>query len=496
MKTLKKERTQIQILFFAAIGVLIAVLIPLFWIAHYNYFSADDFFFAKNATEVWEESHSIIKVFLAQMSYAKSIYSSWQGTYFSTWFYSSMIGIFGKNAYYMSTYLSLGSFVLAGVILYLYIFLKILRTDIFSAGIVTACCLSLQILLTPVPSEAFFWFCGAMVYTFVYAMALLLTAILIALYHTDKLWKIVALEILAVFLTIAVGGSNYVTGLTMLTIYGLGTLWVIYKKHSLRWIYLGNTFLYIVAFLMNVLAPGNQIRQDYSGVESMSAIEAILRSLQEAAAYIVSNTYLPCVILGVMFIPLFIKIVKKSKYRYPFPALVSILSFGIFAAQFTPTMYALGILGAGRVLNLYRQNLYVLLFGNELYWIGWFVRVWGEKYEVVEKVREKESFSLLLPGWCFGIALICYSMIFWGGVTVTSVSAINSLRTGEAQQYYQDWQERLEILEDDTVQDAYLHPFTVKPYLLFFEDITSNKDNWVNTVMADYYGKTTIRLDQ
>ena len=476
--------------------MLIAVLVPLFWIAHYNFFNADDFIFAKNATEVWEESHSVIKVFLAQMSYTKSIYSSWQGTYFSTWFYSSMIGIFGKNAYYMSTYLSLGSFVLAGAILYLYIFLKIMRTDIFSAGIVTACCLSLQILLTPVPCEAFFWFCGAMVYTFVYALALLLITILIALYYTDKLWKVIVLEIQAVFLTIAVGGSNYVTGLTMLTIYGLGTLWVIYKKHSRRWIYLGNTFLYLVAFLMNVLAPGNQIRQDYSGVESMSAIGAILRSFKEAAAFIVTYTWLPCVILGVMFIPLFIKMVKKSKYRYPLPVLVSILSFGVFAAQFTPTLYALGILGAGRVLNLYRQNFYVLLFGNELYWIGWFVRVWGERHETVEKVREKEPFNLLLPGWCFGGALLCYSLMFWGGNTVTSVSAIKALRTGEAQQYYQEWQERLEILEDDTVQEAYLKPFTVKPYLLFFEDIISGKDNWVNVGMADMFGKTAVYLDE
>lgn len=494
MKTWKKEETQIKILFIVAIGVLIAVLVPLFWIAHYNFKSVDDYNFSQNAAAVWEESHSIIRVFSAQISYTKDIYLSWQGNFFSTWFYSSMIGIFGQSAYYVGTYLSLGGFVLAETILFFVIFFKVMRTDIFSAGIVTASCLSLQILMTPVPSEAYFWFCGAVVYTFIHALALLLTAILIALYYTDKLWKVIMLEIMTVLLTIAVGGSNYITGLTMLTVYGLSTLWVLYKKHSRRWIYLGNMVLYLGVFLINVLAPGNQIRQSDAGVERMSAIDAIFQSIQEAGAYIVTNIYLPCIILGFMLFPLFIKMVKKSKYRYPFPILVSILSFGVFAAQFTPTLYALGILGAGRVLNIYRLNFYVFLFGNELYWTGWFVRRWEERYEVMEKVREKQSISLLLPSWCLGGVFLCYALTFWGGATLTSYSAYLSLRLGEAQQYYQEYQERLEILEDETVSEAYLQPFTFKPYVLFFGDIQANETDWKNTAMADYYGKTAVYL--
>lgn len=493
-KTWQREETQTKILFFAAIGVLIAVLVPLFWIAHYNFFSADDFIFVKNAETVWEESHSVIRVLSAQASYVKSLYSSWQGTFFSSWFYTSMVGIFGKNAYYVGTYLSLGGFVLSETILFLIIFRKILQTDIFSAGIVTASCLSLQILMMPVPSEAFFWFCGAVVYTFIHALALLLTAVLIALYYSDKLWKTVSLEISAVLLTIAVGGSNYVTGLTMLIIYGLSTLWVIYKKHPRRWMYLGNTVLYIAAFLVNMMAPGNQFRQSVSEVEHLSAVTAVFLSVQEAAAYVVTSIYPPCIILGLMFLPLFIKMVKKSKCRYSLPILVSVLSFGVFAAQFTPTIYALGILGAGRILNLYRLNFYVLLFGNELYWTGWFVRRIEERYEVVEKVREKQHISLLLPGWCLGGLALCYALIFYGGVTLTSVSALMSLRHGEAQQYYQEYQERLEILEDNTAQEVYLKSFTLKPYVLFFDDIEADKENWKNAAMAKYFGKTAVYL--
>lgn len=494
MNLWKNEDTQTKILFSLSIGIFVAVLIPLFWISHYNFRSVDDFSYIRKAEAVWEKSHSIINVFLSQLSYVKEYYFSWQGTFFNTWFSSSILGMIGKNAYYVGTYLTLGGFALAEFLLLYVIFLKILKADIFSAGTVTACCLSFQILMTPVPSEAYFWFVGAVLYIFAHALALFLVAILIEMYYVDKLWIVIVLEILAVILTIAVGGSNYVTGLTVLVVYGLGTLWVLYKRHAYKWIYLGNALLYTAALLINVLAPGNQKRLDASGAANLSAIEAIFRSLKEAAKYVVTNMYLPCIILGFMFLPLFIKIVKKSKYRYSFPILITLLSFGVFAAQFTPTLYTLGILGAGRVLNLYRLNFYILLYGNELYWTGWYVRRCEERYEIVEKRNEKSTICLLLPAWCVGGLLLCYALIFYGGQTLTSVSAFMSLRTGQAQQYYQENLERLELLEDESLDEVYLKDFTYKPYVLYFDDIKENPENWINRSMANYFGKKTVYL--
>lgn len=494
MNLWKNEDIQTKILFSLSIGVFIAVLIPLFWIAHYNFKSVDDFDYSQNAEIVWEKTHSIINVFSSQIPYVKDAYLSWQGTFFSTWFSRSVLGIIGKNAYYVGTYLTLGGFVLAESLLCCLIFFKVLKADVFSAGTVTACCLGFQILMTPVPSEAYFWFVGAMLYTFAHALALFLVAILIEMYYADKLWIVIVLEILGVLLTIAVGGSNYVTGLTMFVVYGLSTFWVFYKKHSYRWIYLGNTLLYTAVFLINVLAPGNQKRLNAAGDEGMSVIGAILRALKEAAEYVATNMYLPCIILGFMFFPLFIKIVKRNKYRYSFPILITLLSFGVFAAQFTPALYTLGFLGAGRMLNLYRLNFYILLYGNELYWTGWYVHRCEDRYEIVEKKSEKSTICLLLPAWCLGGLLLCYTLIFWGGSTLTSVSAFMSLRTGQAQQYYQENLERLELLEDESLDVVYLKDFTYKPYVLYFNDIQRDPEDWVNISMADYFGKETIYL--
>lgn len=496
MKLWKTREVQIKMLFIISIVVLIAVLFPLFRIAHYNFRSVDDFGYAESAEAVWEESHSVIRVLMEQIPYTKNYYNAWQGTYFSEWFTTSMMGIFSKNAYYMGTYLSLGCFVLAEATLFLIIFLKVLRTDLYRAGIVTASCLSMQILLTPVPCEAYFWFCGGVLYTTFHSFGLFLLAVLIALYDANKMWKVVLLEILAILLMVAVGGANYITGLTTTILCILATLWVFYRKHSKKWLYLCNTILYIALFALNVLAPGNQRRLEAAGAEHVSAIAAILRSLKEAASYVVANTILPCIILAALFLPLFIHIVKKSGYKYPYPVLITLLSFGVFAAQFTPTLYTLGILGAGRVLNLYRLNFYIFIYGNELYWTGWLVLRLKERYELVQKNHSKWAFDPLLPGWCLGGILLFFSLYVWAGDTLTSLSALQSLRYGFAEVYYQENQARLELLEDDTIKDVILEPFTYTPYVLYFGDITKDPDDWVNYTMAHYFGKDSVRLDQ
>lgn len=63
-----------------------------------------------------------------------------------------------------------------------------------------------------------------------------------------------------------------------------------------------------------------------------------------------------------------------------------------------------------------------------------------------------------------------------------------------AQTYYAEYQERLSILKDESVKTVYFEPYTYRPYLLFFGDITDDPDDWVNRSMAAYYGKDFVTL--
>ena len=497
MKKWKTEEWQVKALFVLMLGVLAVVLLPLFVIAHYNFISVDDYTFAKNAMLVWNETHSVFKVLVAQIAYAKECYFTWQGTYFSEWFVTSLIGIFGRDAYYVGTYLSLGGLVLAegaGIMVFL---TKGMGADKYRAGVITAGCLCMQVLLTPVPVEAFYWFCGAVMYTFSHALAWLLVTALFFFYNKREAakWKVILLEGVILLLCVAVGGGNYITALTVLILHVLYVIWMFWKKHPRKIPALCNAVFFLAAFLLNVAAPGNLARQQSSGVERISAVGSILLSLKEAAEYLLVNTIPPCVILGILFIPLFTHIVRRRNYKYPWPVLVSIISFGVFAAQFTPTLYALQITGAGRIQNLYRFNFYILLYGNELYWIGWLLRRFREKWNVDSKKKDGQT-SYLLPGWMAGGLILCTSLYIWGGSTLTTLSAINDLRTGVAKQYSMEHCERLTVLEDDSLKEVYLKPLSVTPYLLFFGDVTEDTEDWVNQSMADYFEKDKIGLQQ
>lgn len=494
MKNLGKEELHIKIIFVAMVLILAVVLIPLFMIGHYNFQSVDDVGYATTALNVWKETHSVFKVFAGQFSCAWDSWRTWQGTFAAGWFAASTMGLFIENAYYMGTYLALGGFVISELLLFAVIFRRILGADMYRAGIISICIICMQVLLTTVPVEAFYWFCGALTYTVVYNEAIVLFTLLIILYfYPKKLWKRILLYVGITLLTIMVSGGTYVTLIAMLLIYFFILVWYWHQKNSHRWFIAAEMGLYIAGFLLNVLAPGNHRRLALANVAETSVIKAILLSIKEAAYYVTSNTIFPCMILALLFLPLFVDAVRKKKYRYPFPVLVTFITFGIFAAQFMPTIYTLGITGAGRIQNLYRWTFYIWLYGNELYWTGWLLR----RLDWLKNEKGKESSShrtYILPGWIAGGLIFCFSLYVWGGDTLTTLSAVNSLRHGEAQTYFEEYQERLAVLKDDSVKDVRFRPYTYYPYLLYFGDITDNPEDWVNYTVATCYGKDSVVL--
>lgn len=495
MKKKLEFQTQIKIIFWIMLIILVCILIPLFWISHYNFPSVDDYSYAKDAVAAWSKNHSLTELLSSQFFYVIDCYQNWQGTYFSYFGCTCLLALFGENAYFVGTYLSLGGFVFAQVFFIIVALRKIFNADFYSAGIIAFCCVSMQVLFTTVPCEAFYWMVGSFLYTFSHALGLLLCSLWILLYYTDCTSKKLkgCLYLLGILiLSFSIAGENYITALTIGILYVFCLIKFFWSKHPQKYIILVGMIVYYIFFMINVTAPGNFIRLHSAGMENFSAIKSIFLSLKEAADYIATWTILPFIILAIMLVPLFIQVVRKKNYQYPLPLLVSLISFGVFAAQFTPTIYTLGITGAGRVQNLYRFNLFLLLYGNELYWTGWFYRKWNMSFQGQEKSVEKKHY--FLAGWIIGGILLCYSLKMWGNNTLTTVSAIDSLRHGYAKQYYAEHQERLLLLKDESIKDVYLKPYTFKPYLLFFGDITDDPQDWVNQALADYYNKASVTL--
>ncbi len=521
----KSEEQQVKGLLVVMICVLCIVLVPLFVMAHYNFMSADDYSFGINAAKVWKETGSVFQVLVAQLGYTKDMYFSWQGTFFDVWLTTSLTGIFGENAYYMGTYLSLGGMVAAQLWALITILVKCLGAKKADAAIISISYICMQVLLAPAPMEGFYWFCGAMRYTFIHGLAWVLVLLFVLTGRNEKppVWKAVLLEVAMVLLSVAIAGSNYITAITILLIYVLHVGQMFYRKHPGKIAALCNSVLFLALFIVNMAAPGNQRRQQVVNNELPSVIETIISSIQAAVEYVAVNAIPPCIVLALMLIPLFLRVVKARNYKYPMPLLVSIISCGVFAAQFAPNMYALQFIGTGRVLNLYRFNFYLLLYANELYWIGWLWRKFRERYGETALVCGRggagnveldsacgdapsgnadapagggqEKASWILPGWGLGMIVLCVCLHFWGGSTVTTVSAVESLRSGSAAQYYAEYQERMRLLRDESLKEVYLEPLSQKPYLLYYDDIEADTDDWINNIMEQFYDKEIVGLN-
>ncbi|MCD8130985.1 MAG: hypothetical protein LUE16_06850 [Lachnospiraceae bacterium] len=153
---LRQEKYQLPLIFGMTVLALLVVVVPLFVISHYNFLSADDLWHGSEAARVWRETHSVAQVAATAAGYVAKLWQTWQGVYASGWLSITLIGIFAEDAYYVGTYLGLGGFVLAELILFTVILRKLLGADILRSLTASLGVICLQVLLTDVPVEAFF----------------------------------------------------------------------------------------------------------------------------------------------------------------------------------------------------------------------------------------------------------------------------------------------------------------------------------------------------
>lgn len=494
MKKQKTEDWQVKVIALGMCVIMILLLIPLFAIAHYSVKSVDDFVYFQQPEAIWNSTHSLWTLLKEQFIYAWEYWETWQGTYFSEWLVTFVMGLCGDKFYFVGAYLSIGGIVVSELILFKVIFVNLLQTDLYRTLIVGVTCILMQILLIPSPVEGFYWFCGSGIYTWMYAVAALFVALCISTIcrRDNKKWKLILREAGILFLAFAVGGSNYVVLMLVFVLFagGLFLLWI--YRHRDRVLMSFNFLFYTGCALTCVCAPGNQNRLDSAGTEGYSIIESVFRALYEGAMYLIQWSVLPYLVAGIILIPVMWRMVQAKQYKYPVPFVVTLVTFGMFAAQFTPTLYTLGIIGARRIINIYRITMVLWLYGNEYYWIGWFARRSRESNGASEKGTNTNSW--MLPGWCTGMVVLALSLSLWGGSTVTSYSAVQALRSGQAQQYKAEYEARREVLMHAEIKRVEFTPYTAPPYLLYFGDIVEDENDWVNRSVAAVYGKESVRL--
>ncbi len=472
-----------------AFGFLCLILLPLFIIAHFNYPCSDDFAYAGAIYTGVKNGIGFREIVKGCWETAVRFYHDWQGRYFDDIISAFGIGTAIPRYYFLGSWLTLVLFAGGCLGFVRTVTYKVCRWDSDISWITAVLMTAMQILYVPYPSEGFYWYVGATGYTMAYALLLLLGQMLILFYlEKDRSAKKTQIFFgaIAVILTAMIGGSNYSTGLLTAEILMIACILMLMQKKRCGFLMV-ILAEYLICFVkFNALSPGNNARM--GNVESLGVAGSIAASLKQGAVFIKEWFRLPVFLMLVVIFLLGTYQVAKMKFSFRFPGVVTVISFGLYCSMMTPPFFAGATWGPGRLINLVYFSYYFFLTGNLLYWAGWA----GHRFERLRPVVRKEV-GVLPVLLCF-LALLLISLKIYGLQSTSSSSALLSLVKGEATEYLKENESRWDIYTDDSVQNAEVEDFFVKPYVLYHDDITEDETDWRNSTVAGFFGKDSVKL--
>ena len=463
---------------------LFITMIPLILIGKYNWISADDYAIGKYISKIWSSSGSIGEIIQYAFSYTKENYLQHKGVYTVSFLDVFNAGFIGERLAWITPLVMLMT-----SLTFFYVFCRCILMRVCHAkkgqcialwGIVAF--LILQTL--PAPVEQLYWYAGAIGYTFTHYFVLMSIGIYFV-YNSNQTGKVK--NVLLALMMFIVGGCQYNSLLPCLLIDTAILLYDLKKqpKKIFPWIFL------IIGAGINILAPGNRVRGEKSN--GMKPLEAIINSFPEAIRF--GKEWMSPLLIAVclLLVPVFWKLMKNAdvEMKFKHPLLKSIAAFLLYTSCFTPSLYGVGNVASGRLHNIIQSWYYLIFLSLMGYWIGWLQR------RNIVHIRQEEKVMQIWQ-WT-ALALVVLVFAITGNVKqYTSISAIQSLRTGEAETYYEENQARLKIYKDPAIEIAVITPYKVKPRLLYFNDIQpeNSVDEWINRNVAIYYGKEKVILNE
>ncbi len=430
----------------------------------------------------------------------KSYYKS-QGTFSAVFLFTLQPAIFGEDYYALVPFIMLTALI-AGLICFGFNFFRLFHTENLTkekkqrnkwiCGIVICVFVILCTQFLPSPVQGFYWYNGSVYYTFFFGLSLILYSLLIQLIVKEDGQKKIMLRVGIIFLCIMIAFGNLITSLTTAIILVSGTVFLIILKNRNWKQLILPLIVYGICFYISLSAPGFSARQkkfnEGVGVYRPGVWGTVLLSFQCAVTQLYQWNTIPVLALYLFLVPVLWGFVSEFKNSFRMPWLVTLYSFCLQASMNAPTYYAFADPGPGRIENIRFYAMVIMIVINIFYWEGWIMR--------------KLKVSKTKPAQGLGLSfLLGVILVFVGGLAlsekphpITSVSAYQSYRSGDAGLYKHVQRQRLEILKDPEIKDALLRDFPKKPYVLFFDDITYDPEDWRNQNMSGYYHKDSVRL--
>lgn len=491
MNTNEKKLYRTIIVFFMAVSIPIIVL------SFLNVPSADDYSFGR-AMHVYisKNGFHFFGMFQCAVQNMIDYYMNWEGRYSESIIASFMPDVFG--CYWISAII-IYAMLTGGIVFCFYILAERLAgKEKAWMGSCIALVIDIAIVQNvPYPVEAFYWFIGAMAYMFYHSVYLWMCGVLVV-YMTSESKKqsmvsLVTLGLLAVF----VAGGNNVTAFVSILTYGLATVIAFLKKDK-RGIVLP-LLLSVGGFLVSYLSPGTTIRgggsENYTPILT-TVIKCFRWTIRQ---YLLEWTTAEVLLMLCLLTPLILRILlvfaEKYDFKFRYPGIIAIGGVCFLSAMSSPPFYILGEPGPGRLKNIIYVSyiiLTVLVYG---YFLGWLVVKEKNKTAaqhiayIYQNISAKNGIIAAL----IVIGLLCAGDAKQYGV---SIEACKEIIGGQAVQYHQEAMERKRVYQYSVEAHIEVSPYSVKPYLLFFDDITDDPENWKNTAVSNFYDREIVKLDR
>lgn len=497
MKYMIQKMSTKQLICILCVFVLIVSILPLLWIAQYNHLSADDYRSSLQVKSVWEEQHRIWPVIKEALNYVKTMYFTWQGTYTCSFLLTIQPSAFSYGLYPVTAYINIFLIVFA-----IFFFVRQLLSSVGiinrQANIITASIVSfLYIQMVPAPVEAFYWWTGAITYTALLAVMLIELGLVLKIMNATK--KCIGTMILTFVLAFLSSGGNLVTGLMHVELLWMFFIIACIMKRRHRGFMLVLSIFATILLLANAFCPGNAVRsQENLGGNGYSMLSSCWYSFGETNK-LLSQWTKPLLIIGsLLTLPLYLKapilqVFTKRRNAIALFLFSIVGSYLLITSAISPVTYGYGLWQPGRVMNVVHL-VYVLCIHLVL-----FVGIQAARCHLkntsfgrfCSHFVHSKALVVLMVVLVFAFAAVyCYSW-FTNRNDYTTMSAINDVCSGLAQQYDYDMEQRHLMLQGEETE-IWL-PFALnKPHLLFFDDIRESCTDWRNHNVALYYNKEKV----
>lgn len=477
---------------FAAV-LLVLSLLPLLILGRYNVMCIDDYDYGRAVHDTWLATGSVWQSVQTAWQQNLEFYRDWQGTYISCFLMALCPMNFRYDTAYVVPVIMIAMFAISTFLLGRHILTRWLGCEGSGSSFVMLMLLFLFYQVIEAPFEGIYWYNGSTHYVLMESVWFFaLTAVSAGLWSRKQSRGIVWC-ILASVLSVIVGGGNLVTGLQAEMVMALLLLYAVIVNRKRLWA-VGIPFVTgSLGFAFNVLAPGNTMRSDLDPSTGYSAMLSVLLSFYHAAVFIIRWTPAFAILVWLLLLPVLWRLAKASKCEFSHPVWVTLGAYCILAAMFTPTLYAVGMVGLARVDNIIQMVYYLCLFTVTAYWLGYVSHR-------AQSAARQSAFGLFLESTkgLMTAACLCLLLFVWlftaDKNTYTSISALRSLVNGEAQTFYEEAMERYAVYTDEEMQEVEVQPYSERPALFSFDDLTQDSGNWLNLAVARYYHKAYVKV--